>query len=103
MTKGEIHELKLELRKYFIRATVEKYRVKLTGGERHAREHYESLIGSDKEVEAQLILELSKEDEELRYDIEERASIEWADGGDYDELAAVKQNMEVARNNERAR
>ena len=103
MTKGEIHDLKLELKKYFIRATVEKYHVKLAGGERQAREHYEALISSDEGIEAMLILELSKDDEELRYDIQERASIVWESCGKYDEIAAVKMNMEVARRNEGAR
>lgn len=103
MTKGEIHDLKLELKKYFIRASVENYHVKLSGGERHAREHYEELISSDEEIEAMLIWELSKEDEELRYDIQERASIVWTDGGEYDELGAVKTHMEVARRNEGTR
>ena len=102
MTRGEIHDLKLELRKYFIRAKVENYHVKLIGGDRNAREHYEALISSDKGIEAMLILELSKEDEELRYDIQERASIVWESCGEYDELAAVKVHMEVARQNERA-
>ena len=103
MTKDEIHDLKLELKKYFIRAKVENYHVKLTGGDRNAREHYDALISSDEGIEAQLILELSKEDEELRYDIQERASIVWESSGEYEELEAVKMNMEVARKNEGTR
>ena len=103
MTKGEIHDLKLELKKYFIRATVKDYHVKLACGERQAREHYAALINSDEGIEAQLILELSKDDKELRYDIQERASIVWESCGKYDEIAAVKMNMEVARRNEGAR
>ena len=51
--------------------------------------------------EAMLILELSKSDPDLRYIIEERASIRWADAGlPYDLLDAVKIHMEVARENE---
>ena len=99
MTRAEIRELMRELRRYFIRCEVEDYRVELSGGERHAREHYEDLIASE-DIEARLILELSYKDAELRYDIEERASIAWSDGSPYDELGAVKMMMKVARANE---
>ena len=102
MTRTEIRELMRELKRYFIRVTVEDYRVRLSGGERHAREHYASLIASDADIEAQLILELSRRDPDLRYDIEERASIVWSDGHPYDELSAVKVKMEVSSANERA-
>ena len=102
MTRAEIRELMRELKRYFIKCEVEDYRVKLSDGERHAREHYATLIASDEDIEARLILELSNKDEALRYDIEERASIVWSDGNPYDELSAVKTHMRVARKNERA-
>ena len=101
MRSGEIHELVRDLKRYAIKYEVEDYRVILYGGYEQARLHYEALIANDEDIEAMLILEYSKKDADLRYDIEERASIMW-DGGKYpyDILYATKSNMKVARMNE---
>lgn len=100
MTKSEILELIREMERYAIQWRVEDYHVILSGGYRKARHHYEELIAGDSDAEAMLILEYSKKDEDLRYDIEERASIIWAEGSPYNLLEAVKIHMEVARENE---
>ena len=100
MTRAEIKELLQELKKYAIKLTVKDYRVKLSGGNLEARNHYEELIDADEEVQAMLILEYSKEDSDLRYEIEERASICWENGGEYNLLGAVEIEMCVARKNE---
>ena len=101
MTRAEIRELLRELKKYAIKLSVDDYQVKLSGGNFTARNHYQDLIDGDEDVQAMLILEYSKNDPDLRYDIEERASIVWADGGgEYDLLGAVKMHMKTARINE---
>lgn len=101
MTRAEIRELLRELKKYAIKLSVDDYRVKLSGGNLTARDYYQALIDGDEEIQAMLILEHSKNDPDLRYDIEERASIVWVDGGgEYDLLGAVKMNMNTARINE---
>ena len=101
MTRAEIKELLRELKKYAIKLSVNDYRVMLSGGNYEARNYYEGLIDADEEIQAMLILEHSKNDPDLRYDIEERASIVWADGGgEYDLLGAVKMHMKTARINE---
>lgn len=103
MTKSEVLELIRELDNYAISWEVEEYHVILSGGNTGAREYYEGLIAGDTDVEAKLILEYAKKDSDLRYDIEERASIIWSDGHPYDVLKAVKIHMEVARQNESER
>ena len=101
MTRAEIKELLRELKKYAIKLRVDDYRVILSGGNFTARNYYEELIDANEDVQAMLILEYSKDDPDLRYDIEERASIVWADGGgEYDLLGAVKMHMCTARKNE---
>lgn len=103
MTRTEIRELLSELDKYFIKYEVREFQVKLSGGERHAREYYADLIAKEEDVEAMLILELAHKNPDLMYVIEERACISWADGAGYDLLYAVKQHMKVARINEAER
>ena len=104
MRRGEIHELIRELDKYAVRYEFDDWHVRLFGGNNQARWHYEDVIASNAEIEAMLILQLSKRDPDLRYIIEERASIRWADAGKpYDLLEAVKVHMEVAREDEARR
>lgn len=103
MRNGEVHELVRELKRYAIKYEFDNWHVRLFGGNDAARYHYENLIASDEDIEAMLILELSKTDEELRYAIEERASIMWDCGKcPYDILYATKTEMRVARMNEAA-
>ena len=101
MTRTEIRELLRELKKYAIKLSVDDYQVILSGGNFAAQNYYKDLIAGDEEIQAMLILEYSKNDPDLRYDIEERASIVWADGGgEYNLLGAVKMHMKTARINE---
>ena len=91
MTRAEIRELLRELKKYAIKLNVNNYRVILSGGNFTARDHYQDLIDGDEEIQAMLILEYSKNDPAIRYDIEERASIASVDyGGEYNLLEATK-------------
>ncbi len=97
MTRAEIRELLLELKKYAITLSVSNFRVFLSGGNFKAKEHYENMIDADEDIQAMLILEYSKTDPNIRYDIEERASIRWAEGGEYNLLAATKSLMKWSR------
>ena len=84
-----MNELIEELTRYQIRI-VEKYpRVVLSGGDKHARKYYSELIEASPELEADLILELAKHDKDLMFEIEERASIRFADGLPGDLRSAV--------------
>lgn len=97
MTRAEIRELLRELKKYAIKLNVDDYRVNLSEGNFPARTHYQDLIDGDEEIQAMLILEYSKTDPDIRYDIEERASICWAEGGEYNLLEATKAVMKWSR------
>lgn len=93
MEKIYVKELIEELNRYQIRI-VEKYpRVVLSGGDKGARKHYSELIEDNPEVEADLILELSKHAPDLRFEIEERAAIREADGLPGDLRSAVMCNF----------
>ena len=100
MTRTEIRELLQDLKKYAIKLSVNNYRVILLDGNFSARTHYQSLIDSDEEIQAMLILEYSKNTPDIRYDIEERASITSCEGGEYNLLDATKAVMKWARNRE---
>ena len=97
MIRTEFKELLKELKKYAIKLRVEHYRVILSGGNYEARNYYEDLIGADEEIQAMLILEYSKNDPDIRYDIEERASIDAGDDGEYNLLKATKAVMRWER------
>lgn len=87
-------EFMKELNRWQITPTVENYRVVLSGGDKRARKHYSDMLENNLDFEIKLILELSENDFDLRYDIEERAAI-----GGYDDLEiAVKQLMRRYRN-----
>ena len=97
MTRAEIKELLRELSKYAIKLRVDNYQVFLSDGNYKARTHYEELIEADEEIQAMLILEYSKNDPDIRYDIEERASIDAGDDGEYNLLEATKAVMHWER------
>ena len=97
MTRTEVRELIRELRKYAIKLSVSNYRVILSGGNFEARNYYEDLIADNEEIEAMLILEYSKTAPDIRYDIEERASIDAGEDGDYNLLDATKAVMKWSR------
>ena len=83
-------DLLQEFHHWGITCEVENWRVKLTGGDWRACEHYQRLLLGNSDVELNLILELSKHDEDLRYAIEERAAIREADGLAGDFVSAIK-------------
>lgn len=97
MTRTEIRELVRELKKYAINLSVENYQVILSGGNFAARNYYEDLIAADEDIQAMLILEYSKNDPDIRYDIEERASIDAGECGEYNLLDATKAVMKWSR------
>ena len=86
-------EYQEELTRWGIRYEVSGWRIKLNGGNNGAREHYESVLRDNPELEALLILLASNEDELLREQIEERAAIRQADNLPGDLLSAVKAQM----------
>ena len=88
-----MNELIEELTRYQIRIAEKYPRVALSGGDKHARKYYSELIESSPELEADLILELAKHDEDLMFEIEERAAIRCADGLPDDLLSAVSCNL----------
>ena len=86
-------EYQEELKRWGIRYEVSNWRIKLNGGNNGAREHYESVLRENPELEALLILLASNEDELLREQIEERAAMRQADNLPGDLLSAVKAQM----------
>ena len=83
-------EILQELQHYKILIEVENWHVNLSGGFDGAREYYEQFLHGNSDAEISLILELSKDDADLRYAIEERAAIREADGLPCDLYSAVK-------------
>ena len=86
-------EYQEELNRWGIRYEVSDWRIKLNGGNNGAREHYESVLRDNPELEALLILLASNEDALLREQIEERAAIRQADNLSGDLFSAVKAQM----------
>ena len=84
-----------ELTKWGIQKELQDWRLKLTGGKKEVREHYERVLKSDSDLEATMILLLSNEDAVLREQLDERAAIRCADGLPVDLLSSVKANMKV--------
>jgi hypothetical protein len=84
-----------ELKKWGIQKELQDWRLKLTGGNKKVREHYERVLKSDSDLEATMILLLSNEDAVLREQLDERAAIRCADGLPGDLLSSVKANMKV--------
>ena len=86
-------EYQEELNRWGISYEVSDLRIKLYGGNNGAREHYESVLRDNPELEALLILLASNEDALLKEQIEERAAIRQADNLPGDLLSAVKAQM----------
>ncbi len=61
-------------------------RVFLKGGDKTARKHFTEVIRNNPDFEDEIILELAKNNSDLRYWIEERAAI-----GECDIVRAIKQ------------
>ncbi len=92
MTK--IREFIAELERWQIIPEVFWGRVTLTGGDKRAREHYAKMLHNHPKMEAHLILELSKNDPDLAYAIEERVAIRQASGLPSDTFSAILCNIE---------
>ena len=88
-----VNELIEELNRYQIRIEEKYPRVLLSGGDKHARKYYSEFIEASPELECELILELAKKDDDLMFEIEERAAIREADGLPGDLRSAVMCNF----------
>ena len=78
-----------ELKRWSIRHEVVDMRIHLYGGDNKARRHYEEILKANPELEARLILIASNNDSDLRYELEERAAIRYADDLQGDLLSAA--------------
>ena len=96
-------EYQEELNRWGISYEVSDWRIKLYGGNNGAREHYESVLRDNPELEALLILLASNEDALLKEQIEERAAIRQADNLPGDLLLAVKAQMPEKNSDEAER
>ena len=73
-------ELLHELLRWKVEVKVEWGRISLSGGNARARKYYSEMMASHPKIEAHLILELARNNEDLMCAVEERAAIRWADG-----------------------
>ena len=78
-----------ELKRWNIRYEIVDMRIHLYGGDNKARWHYEEVLKANPELEARLIVIASNRDSELRYELEERAAIRYADGLSGDLISAA--------------
>ncbi|MBQ3759177.1 MAG: hypothetical protein II876_06940 [Synergistaceae bacterium] len=86
-------ELLRELKRWCVEVKVECGRIRLSGGNAQALKYYREMIGSHPRIEAHLILEIARNDEDLMCVVEERAAIRWADGLLGDLFSAVLCNI----------
>lgn len=93
MAKTEFGEILQDLTRWQIKYEVEEWRVKLSGGDKKARYHYEKILNEYRDLQAMLILYAANKDSNLHDLIEERAAIRWVDGLRGDLLSAVKSNL----------
>lgn len=91
MTKAK--EFCAELERWHIKALVFWGRLKLTGGDDRAREYFRDMFRSRSKMEAHIILELSKNDPDLSYAIDERAAMRQVDGLPSDLFSAILCNL----------
>lgn len=88
-----VKEFCAELERWHIKASVFWGRLKLKGGDDRARKYFSEMFLSHPKMEAQIIFELSKNDPELAYAIEERAAMRQADGLPSDLFSAILCNL----------
>lgn len=86
-------ELLHELKRWDVDVSVRWGRIRLSGGNAQALEYYRGMIASHPKIEAHLILELARNDDDLMCAVEERAAIRWADGLPGDLFSAVLCNI----------
>ena len=91
MTKAR--EFCEELERWHIKASVFWGRLKLTGGDERARKYFSDMFRNRPKMEAHIIQELSKNDPDLAYAIEERVAIRQADGWPSDTYSAILSNL----------
>ena len=82
-----------ELKKWKITPIYYFGRIYLEGGDKSAREHYQSILDENIELQIKFILELAKHDKNVLELIEERAAIRGADGLPDDLESAVRCNF----------
>ena len=78
-----------ELKRWCIHYEESDKRINLFGGDNKARRHYEEVLKDNPELEAQLVLIASNKDSDLRFELEERAAIRYAEGLSGDLLSAA--------------
>lgn len=76
----EVKDYQEELKSWRIKYRANDLRVELYGGDRKARKHYESILRSNRELEARLLMILTNTNAELKYALEERAAMRYAEG-----------------------
>ena len=82
-----------ELKTWQIKPIYEYGKIKLEGGDKTAREHYQNVLDKNPELQIELILDLAKSDKYVLELIEERAAIREADGLPGDLESAVRCNF----------
>ena len=75
-----VKEFQNELKRWCIHYEECGKRINLFGGDNKARRHYENVLKDNPELEAQLVLIASNKDSDLRFELEERAAIRYAEG-----------------------
>ena len=84
-----VKDFQNELKRWCIHYEESGKRINLFGGDNKARRHYENVLRANPELEAQLVLIASNKDSDLRYELEERAAIRYAEGLSGDLLSAA--------------
>lgn len=84
-----VKDFQNELKRWCIHYEESDKRINLFGGDNKARRHYENVLRANPELEAQLVLIASNKDSDLRYELEERAAIRYAEGLSGDLLSAA--------------
>lgn len=84
-----VKDFQNELKRWCIHYEESDKRINLFGGDNKARRHYENVLKDNPELEAQLVLIASNKDSELRFELEERAAIRYAEGLSGDLLSAA--------------
>ena len=89
----KIKEFLSELARYGIEVEYSNGRIKLTGGNETAREHYSSFFPANPKFEADLIWYLAQTDEDIMDAIEERQAIRFVENGDDSVEGAIMCNL----------
>jgi len=88
-----MNSLLKELNGWQIKSLYEYGKIRLEGGDKTAREHYQKVLDENPELQIAFILDLAKHDKYVFELIEERAAIRAADGLLDDQYSAVSCNF----------